>query len=272
MGLDGRLGLTGWQWLFAVEGVPAILLGIVFFLLLPDGPATASWLTEPERHAIVARLEDCVGPAAPQHSIGPALRDPRVGLLGVFMLCMLGSSYAYGFFAPSIVQRLSGLSIAGTGFIVAAMYLLGAAAMLGNGILSDRARDQFWCVLPGCFMMSAGFLALALASNPVVALTGLLVIIVGHMSMQGPLWSISTSFLKGRAAAAGIAAMNTIGILGGFVGPYWMGFAKDLTGNDQRGLVAMSVPMLIASGILLYLRRQSCRTPALVGAASVGTA
>jgi ACS family tartrate transporter-like MFS transporter len=272
MGLDGRLGLTGWQWLFAVEGVPAVILGVVFFLLLPDGPATASWLTEPERHAIVARLKDCVGPAAPQHSIGPALRDPRVGLLGVFMLCMLGSSYAYGFFAPSIVQRLSGLSITGTGFIVAAMYLLGAAAMVGNGILSDRARDQFWCVLPGCFMMSAGFLALALAPNPVVALAGLLVIIVGHMSMQGPLWSISTSFLKGRAAAAGIAAMNTIGILGGFVGPYWMGFAKDLTGNDQRGLVAMSVPMLIAAGIMLYLRRQSYRKPALVGAASVGNA
>jgi ACS family tartrate transporter-like MFS transporter len=90
--------------------------------------------------------------------------------------------------------------------------------------------------------------------------------------MQGPLWSISTSFLKGRAAAAGIAAMNTIGILGGFVGPYWMGFAKDLTGNDQRGLVAMSVPMLIAAGIMLYLRQQSYRTPAWIGAASVGNA
>jgi ACS family tartrate transporter-like MFS transporter len=98
------------------------------------------------------------------------------------------------------------------------------------------------------------------------------VVIVGHMSMQGPLWSISTSFLKGRAAAAGIAAMNTIGILGGFVGPYWMGFAKDLTGNDQRGLVAMSVPMLIAAGIMLYLRRQSYRKTALGGAAIVGNA
>jgi ACS family tartrate transporter-like MFS transporter len=77
------------------------------------------------------------------------------------------------------------------------------------------------------------------------------------MSMQGPLWSISTSFLKGRAAAAGIAAMNTIGILGGFVGPYWMGVAKDLTGNDRRGLLTMAVPMLVAGGIMMYLRRQS---------------
>jgi ACS family tartrate transporter-like MFS transporter len=269
MGLDGRLGLTGWQWLFAVEGVPAIILGAVFYLLLPDGPATAGWLTEPERSAIEARLKVGVG-ASPPHSIGSALMDRRVGLLGVFMLCMLGSSYAYGFFAPGIVQRLSGLGITGTGFVTAAMYLLGAAAMLGNGILSDRGRDPYWCVLPGCIMMSLGFLTLALASSPLIALAGLLVIIVGHMSMQGPLWTISTSFLKGRAAAAGIAAMNTVGILGGFIGPAWMGFARDLTGNDQRGLLTMSVPMLVAAGIMLYLRQQSYRTPALVIAAGIG--
>ena len=83
------------------------------------------------------------------------------------------------------------------------------------------------------------------------------------MSIQGPLWSISTSFLRGRAAAAGIAAMNTIGILGGFVGPYWIGFAKDLTGNDQRGLTTMAFPMLIAAGIMVYLRRQTYEVPAL---------
>jgi ACS family tartrate transporter-like MFS transporter len=112
-------------------------------------------------------------------------------------------------------------------------------------------------------MMSGGFLALALSPIPSIALTGLLVLIVGHMSMQGPLWSISTSFLKGRTAAAGIAAMNTIGILGGFIGPYWMGIAKDLNGNDRRGLLTMAVPMLVAAGIMLYLRRQAYRAAAL---------
>jgi ACS family tartrate transporter-like MFS transporter len=258
MGLDGRLGLAGWQWLFAVEGAPAVILGVIFFLLLPDGPATARWLTEPERNALLIRVQGRAAHAAPRHSesITPALRDPRVGLLGVFMFCMLGTSYAYGFSAPTIVQRLSGLSVAGTGFLIAAMYLLGAAAMLGNGILSDRARDPFWRVLPGCLMMSGGILALAISSNSGVALAGLLITIVGHMSMQGPLWSICTSFLQGRAAAAGIAAMNTIGILGGFIGPYWMGVAKDLTGNDRRGLLTMTVPMLVAAGIMVYFRRR----------------
>jgi MFS transporter, ACS family, tartrate transporter len=259
MGLDGNLGLTGWQWLFAVEGFPAVILGVVFFFVLPDGPATAFWLTEHERNAVLTRAQARTSstPAHQHDSIYPALRDRRVWLLGIFNFCMLGSSYAYGFSAPTIVQTLSGLNITGTGFVIAAMYLVAAAAMFGNGILSDRARDTFWYVIPGCLMMSGGFLAVALSSNSGIALAGLLVLIVGHMSMQGPFWAIATRFLKGRAAAAGIALMNMIGILGGFVGPYWMGIAKDLTGNHRRGLLTMAVPMLIGAGIMFYLRWHS---------------
>ena len=262
MGLDGHLGLTGWQWLFAVEGFPPIILGVVFLFVLPDGPATARWLTQPERQAVVARIQGRAAGHTQRHTepVGPALRDPRVWLLGVFNFCMLGSSYAYSFSAPTIVQNLSGLSITGTGFVIAAMYSLAAAAMFGNGILADRGRDTFWYVIPGCVMMFAGFLAVALSSDPRIALTGLLVLIVGHMSMQGPLWCIATRFLSGRAAAAGIALMNMIGILGGFVGPYWMGIAKDLTGNYRRGLLTMAVPMLVGAGIMLYLRRHSHQT------------
>jgi len=270
MGLDGRLGLKGWQWLFAVEGFPAVILGIVFFLQLPDGPATACWLTDPERNAVLRRLQGIGSRNLPRQieHIGPALRDPRVWALSIFMFCMLASSYAYSFSAPAIVQSLTGLSITGTGFLIAAMYLPAAAAMYLNGIWSDRGRDTFLYVIPGCLMMSAGFLAVALSSVPAVAISGLLILIVGHMSMQGPMWSISTRFLNGRAAAAGIAAMNTIGITGGFVGPYWMGIAKDLTGNNQRGLVTMAVPMLIGACIMFHLRRQAQRDSAPVIAAA----
>ena len=174
MGLNGQLGLTGWQWLFAVEGFPAVIIGIVFFFFLPDGPATARWLTEPERTAILIRTQGGTAQKAPSQvePIGPALRDRRVWLLGIFNFSMLGSSYAYSFSAPTIVQTLSGFSITGTGFVVAAMYLLAAAAMFGNGILSDRARDTFWYVIPGCLMMSAGFLAVAFSSNPRSRLLG----------------------------------------------------------------------------------------------------
>jgi ACS family tartrate transporter-like MFS transporter len=268
MGLDGRLGVTGWQWLFVIEGLPAIILGIIFFFFLPDGPATAPWLTAPERNAVIARIAGRVDQDRPQkaESIAPAFRDRRVWLLGIFNFFMLGCSYAYSFSAPIIVQKLSGLSIAGTGFLIAAMYLAAAVAMFGNGILSDRGRDTYFFVIPGCLMMSIGFLASALSANPRIALTGLLITIVGHMSMQGPFWSIATRFLTGRASAAGIAVINMIGILGGFVGPYWMGIAKDLTGDYRRGLLTMAFPMLAAAGIMLYLRRQSRQivAPALV--------
>ncbi len=259
MGLDGYLNLTGWQWLFAVEGFPAVILGVIFFFALPDGPATARWLTESERNAVLARLQGRIShnAARPAEPVSPMLRDPRIWLLGAFNFCSLSSSYAYSFSAPTIVQALSGLTITGTGFVIAVMYLLGAAAMWVNGIWSDRARDTFRYVIPGCLMMVAGFFAVGLSQNPTLALIGLLVLIVGHLSMQGPFWCISTRFLKGRAAAVGIALMNTIGILGGFVGPYWMGIAKDLTGNYRLGLLTMAGPMLVGSGIMLYLRWQS---------------
>ncbi|MDP9014203.1 MAG: MFS transporter [Pseudomonadota bacterium] len=264
MGLDGRLGMAGWQWLFVVEGLPAVVLGVVFFLLLPDGPADASWLTQPERDAIIAdvRRPKLLAPE-PCEALGPGLRDPRVWMLATFMFFMLASSYAYSFSAPSLVLKLSGLSIGGTGFVIAGMNLLGAGAMLVNGWLSDRAKDPYRHVIPGCLMMSGGFLALGVSSDPAIALSGLLCLIMGHMSMQGPLWAISTAFLRGRAAAAGIAAMNSVGILGGFAGPYWVGFAKDLTGNEQRGMVPMVTPMLMGAGTMLYLRYRAKRPKAL---------
>jgi MFS transporter, ACS family, tartrate transporter len=263
----------GTQWpgdVKAGDAARSQLGGKPFFIRLPDGPATARWLTEPERHAVLNRLQG-VGSSNPPKQIehiGPTLRDPRVWALGIFMFCMLASSYAYSFSAPAIVQSLTGLSITGTGFVIAAMFLLGAAAMYVNGIWSDQGSDTFLFVIPGCLMMSAGFLAVALSSTPVIALSGLLILIVGHMSLQGPMWAIATRFLRGRAAAAGIAAMNMIGITGGFVGPYWMGIAKDLTGNNQRGLVTMAVPMLIGACIMFYLRRQAQRDSALVIAAA----
>ena len=271
MGLDGQLGLTGWQWLFAVEGFPAVILGVIFFLFLPDGPETARWLTEAERNAVLIRIRGGIAPNGATHTerIGPMLCDRRVWLLGLFNFCMLSCSYAYAFSAPTLVQTLSGYNITGTGFIIAAMYLLAAAAMWGNGILSDRSRDSFWCVIPGCLMMSAGFLVLAVVSIPGIALTGLLVLIVGHLSMQGPFWSIATRSLKERAAAAGIALINTIGIVGGFAGPYWVGFAKDLTGDYRRGLLIMAAPMLVGAGIMFYLRWQSRQAPSRMGATAI---
>jgi ACS family tartrate transporter-like MFS transporter len=263
--LNGRMSLAGWQWLFLVEALPAVVLGVVYFFYLPDGPVDAAWLTEEERAAILARVPPV--PHMPGHSVVRVLADSRVWLLGAFMFFMLCSAYVYNFFAPAILIKVTGFSVTRVGFVLAAANLAGAAAMIANGILSDRRRAPFAHVLPGCFLISAGFLALALAKAPAPAILGSVLLVVGQYSLQGPLWAIATAFLAGRSAAAAVAAMNTLGIVGGFIGPYWMGAARDLTGDYQRGLLTMTAPMLVAAGIMLYLRRRTTGLAESVGLA-----
>jgi MFS transporter, ACS family, tartrate transporter len=266
LNLQGRMHLAGWQWLFLVEALPAVVLGVIFYFFLPDSPAEAAWLSEPERAAILAGVRRAPA-SVHSDSVLRALSDARVWLLGLFMFFMLASNYAYTYFAPDILRSVSGYSITRIGFIIAALNLLGAFAMIGNSWHADRSSTRvpgtiqlpFWHVIPCCLLMAVGLSGLGVATSPVVAILALLFIILGNYGMQGPLWAVSASFLSGRSAAAAIAAMNTIGILGGFVGPHWMGFARDLTGNYQRGLVTMTIPMLLAAVIMLYLRRQAAR-------------
>jgi ACS family tartrate transporter-like MFS transporter len=270
LNLQGRLGLSGWQWLFLLEGLPPVLLGIAFLVFLPDTAAQAAWLTSDERNWITQSVD--ANPSAHRsHSIAPALRDPRVWQLGLFMLLMLASSYAYTFTAPDIVQRSTHLSTTLVGFLIAGLSILGALGMLLNAKLSDRAlarsasrpdataHDRYVYILPWCFAMSLGFLLCGLSVRPLIVVPALGLIVLGYNTMQGPLWSLPASFLKDRSAAVGIAAMNMIGIFGGFLGPYWIGFAKDLTGDYQRGLITMTLPMLLAAGIMFYLRADARR-------------
>jgi ACS family tartrate transporter-like MFS transporter len=260
LNLDGHLGLRGWQWLFLVEGLPAVLLGIAFFLLLPDSPDQAKWLTEDERLWIVRQVNQAPSNAVHQgDSIARALLDPRVWQLSIFMLLMLASLYAYTFIAPDIVQRSTHLSTTIVGFIIAGLSLLGALGMLLNATHSDRTRERYWHIIPCCLLVSLGFFLCGASTRPFIAVPALGLLIVAYNTMQGPLWSLPGAFLKGRSAAAGIAAINTIGIVGGFLGPYFIGFAKDLAGDYQSGLRLMSIPMLAGTAIMLYLRRDARR-------------
>jgi ACS family tartrate transporter-like MFS transporter len=257
LNLDGQLGLRGWQWLFLVEGLPAVLLGIAFLLFLPDTPAHAKWLTEDERLWIVRQVSRASSEAAHGDSVGRVLLDPRVWQLGIFMLFMLASLYAYTFIAPDIVQRSTHLSTTIVGFIIAGLSLLGALGMLLNAIHSDRTRERYWHIIPWCLFISLGFFICGVSTKPLIVIPALGLLILAYNSMQGPLWSLPANFLKDRSAAAGIAAINMIGIAGGFLGPYFIGFAKDLTGDYQRGLRLMGLPMLLGTAIMFYLRRHA---------------
>ena len=262
LNLQGKLGLAGWRWLFLVEGVPAILLSVAFFFWLPDGPADARWLTGDERAWVLEQIRADACSGGHTHDVGRALLDPRVLQIGLIFLFMLGCSYAYTFSAPAILIRLTGWNATKVGFLISVMGLLSALGMILNALHSDRSRERHWHVAIPFFIIAGGFLAGGLSMNAWLAVPALAAAVIAYASLQGPLLSLPATFLKGRTAAAGIAAMNTIGILGGFVGPYWMGIAKDMTGDYQHGLLTLTVPSLAAAGIVLWMRRTALKQTA----------
>jgi ACS family tartrate transporter-like MFS transporter len=264
MGLEGKLGLAGWQWLFLLEGLPSILFSGVILWMLPDGPASVKWLTADEKLALKRQLDADGERAHLGHGAGvrQALLSPKVWMTGAFFFCALTCSYAYGFSAPAILQGATGWSIAHVGYLVAAFGVAGALAMLLNGARSDRARERRMHVVIPCIVMAAGFLTASVSGVWWFTAAALGVSFVAFMAMQGPALAVPTEFLAGRAAAAGIAAMNTITMFSGFVGPYWMGLMKDATGSYLLGLGGLVVPALLAGAVMWALTR-SLERPAL---------
>jgi MFS transporter, ACS family, tartrate transporter len=261
--LQGRWGLAGWQWLFLIEGLPAVVLSIVFLLYLPDGPETAAWLNTEERSWLLAVLRSDDAAAGGAHTgseVRYALRQARVWVLGIFLLCVYTGNYGYAFTAPTVIQRVTGFHATQVGFVIAILGVLGAISMLLNGLHSDKTGERYLHVIIPCLLTSTGFVVAGLSAGPIVLLLGFACIMIGFNGLNAAVWTIPCSFLAGKSAAAGIAAVNMIAIIGGFVGPYWMGLAADLTGSYQRGLLACAVPTAIGAFIMLAVRRVAQRT------------
>jgi ACS family tartrate transporter-like MFS transporter len=255
LGLGGKLGLAGWQWLFLLEGLPAVAFSVVILKLLPDGPAKASWLTPEEKTWLQQQLGEDGARAHLGHGVGvlTALFSPKVWLIGLFFFCALTCSYGFGFSAPAILQNATGWGVTQVGFLVAAIGLAGAAAMLLNAAHSDRTGERaLHCIVP-CCAMGAGYLVASYSGHAWLVVVSLALSSIAFNALQGPALSVPTQFLAGRAAAAGIAAMNTITMFSGFVGPFWMGVMKDATGSYQAGLRGLLVPSLAAAGIMFML-------------------
>ena len=260
LNLNGRLGLAGWQWLFLVEGLPAILLSVAFWTLLPDGPGDAKWLTRDERTWVLEQIQVDACSGGHTHDVWRAMRDPRVLQIALVFLFMLGATYAYTFSAPTILQRLTGWNATRVGFLISLMSFLAAAGMVLNALHSDRRRERYWHVAIPFLVIATGYLIGGLSMTAWLAVPAFAAVVIAHSSMQGPLLAIPPTFLKGRSMAAGIAAMNTIGMLGGFIGPYWMGIAKDLTGDYQHGLLTLTLPALAAAAIVLWMGKRASRS------------
>ena len=270
MGLDGLLGLAGWQWLFLLEGAPAALFSFVILRMLPDSVNEAPWLTIEEKSWLKKQLEIDGHQAHLGHSAGAlrALLSLKVWMIGAFFFFTLLCGYAFNFSAPAILQTATGWNVAQVGYLVAAFGLAGAVSMLVNSAHSDRTGERaMHCIVPS-LIMGVAFLVAGSTRIPWLVVLSLGVSFVAYTSILCPGVSIPTQFLAGRAAAAGIAAMNTITMFSGFVGPYVMGLLKDATGTYEAGLRGMLIPSLVAAAIMYALTRSLAR-PRIIPALDV---
>ena len=256
LGLNGLGGLAGWQWLFLLEGIPALLLGIVVFFVLPDRPEKARWLSQEEKAALQALLdEEAARSDQPQtHHLVDALRSGHVWLLCLLYFLMNIGSYGYEMWLPSIIKGMSGTSDAVVGCINAIPYIVAAVVMLLVGQHSDRTGERRWHVAVSAMASALGFALSAYFSNPYLALAALALAFAGIKSTLGPFWALGTAFMSGTAAAGGIALINSVGNLGGFVGPTLVGIIKDRTGSNVIALLFLGCALLGMGLLALTIR------------------
>lgn len=253
LGLNGMLGLAGWQWLFLLEGAPTMLLAFLTLRFLPDRPQTAPWLNEKEKTIIATSLAS--DDTSEQKRFWPALRDPRVYALGVVYFGYSISFYGVGLWLPQIVQGMGASNLA-TGFIIAPSYLAALIAMIVWGRSSDARGERAWHVALPALMMLASLLIASQSHSNLVIFICLSLVLVGSMALQGPFWVLPSMFLSGSAAAGGIALINTMGTAaGGFAGPYVLGLLREATGGYSAGMAALALGPMLTAGIVLLMAR-----------------
>jgi ACS family tartrate transporter-like MFS transporter len=253
--LNGWHGLTGWQWLFILEGLPAVLLGFVVLGFLTDSPVEAKWLTAAERSWLVERVTADQRAAHARHGIGlgKALVHPTVWLLSLILFCCQSGSYGLTIWIPQIVKELSGLSNLESSMISALPYVAASIGMVLIGASSDRSGERLKHIAIPSALGAVGFIASAYFTSPVPGMLALTLAAVGDLSTRGPFWALPTRFLTGGAAAGGIALINTVASLGGAFGPYVVGVAKSITDGYAAGLVVLASMLLLASIAALKL-------------------
>lgn len=255
--LDGWHGLLGWQWLFLLEGLPAIALGFVVLAYLRDSPEQAEWLTAAERQWLSTHIDNEQRAAHARHGIGlgAALTHPTVWLLGLILFACQTGSYGLTLWIPQIVRELSGLGNLAVSMISALPYIAAAIGMVLIGASSDRTGERLLHVAVPSAIGALGFIASAFLTSPLPAMLALTVAAVGDLGTRGAFWALPTRFLTGSAAAAGIGLINTWASLGGFVGPYAVGYVRQVTGSFAGGLLFLAALLLAAAIAAVALRR-----------------
>jgi ACS family tartrate transporter-like MFS transporter len=254
--MHGVLGLKGWQWLFIIEGLPAVVLGMVTLKFLDDGPDQAKWLSADERKALSRTLsaEAEAARTVGYAELGQALTRPRVLVLGLLYFCIVIGLYGISFWMPQVLQTY-GLSPLEIGFATAIPFFFAAIAMVLWGAHSDRTGERIWHVALPLFVGGAAFAWSATALPLALILVALTLATAGTYAAIGTFWSLPTSILAGTGAAAGLALINSIGNTGGLVGPLIIGAIKQDAGTFTGALLFLAGMLVLGAVIALAFGR-----------------
>jgi MFS family permease len=252
--MNGVGGIAGWQWMFLIEGLPVVLIGVALLYLLADRPEDASWLTDEERRIVRDRLAAEQRPREVR-DLSAAIRDVRVLILALVQFGFLVGSYGIGIFLP-LILREGQLSEIEVGFVSSTCYLAAVIGMVLWATHVDRGASKVLNLSLSCVLSACGFLgAILFRGNFWASVVWMAVAVTGVNGARAIFWTIPPRFLTGMGAAGGLAFINSIGTTGGFVGPYIMGWLTDETGSFSAGLLAMSGFLVLAAGLAWSLRR-----------------
>ncbi|MGW3563868.1 MFS transporter [Streptomyces sp. NPDC000941] len=257
-------GLSGWRWMFILEGAPAVLLGIACYFVLTEKPTDAKWLTERQRQWLTAELdkEQQANPQAKKLNTLKVMADPKVLLLAVIYFVYQAGSLGVGYWLPQIVKEFSaGLGNTAIGFISAIPYVVAAVGMVWWSRRSDRlAERKLHSAIP-LALAAVALCAAGFAHSPVLGMSLIAISLTGMYSFKSPFWALPTLFLTRSTAAVAVAVVNSIGNLGGFFGPYAIGWAKGSTGSATGGLLFLGTLTAVAFVLTLAIRVGGGGTP-----------
>ena len=254
--MDGILGIKGWQWIFIIEAIPAVVLGLFIFRMMTDKPARADWLAEDEKNWLQARIEgeNREVESAGRLTLMRALGDPRVVALSMIYLMSVTANYGIVFFMPQIIKGI-GLSNMMTGFVSSVPYIIGTIGLIAWGWSSDRNKERRWHLIVASTLGAVGLAFAGWSGASYWALLGMSAATVGIYGSRAAFWPMPSIFLTGTAAAGAIALINATGNLGGYFGPFIVGWIKDSTKSFEAGLYFLAACSLMAAIITFFAAR-----------------
>ena len=254
LALDGLFGLRGWQVMYIAEAIPTVVIGVITFFVLTDRPEQAKFLTAEERNWLVTKIasERRATEAVRTFTLWQAMYNPKVLLLALNFFGIVTASLGMLIFIPQIIKSLGNYSNMTIGWLTMIPYICGAIAMVIWGRMSDRMNERRWNLFVACLFSTVGLVIAGMTMGTWWALVGMSIAAMGFYGSKGPFFAMPPMFLSGAGLAAGIAWINSIGNLGGFFGPWYVGVMKDLTGSYAGGLYGLALLGLVAAIVCAF--------------------